>query len=105
MFRLAPYLSLIPAFITFTIIPLGGNFSDGSDGVVEIAGHETFLQVADPHIGILLFLAMSSLAVYGVMLAGWSSGSKYPLLGSVRGLRADGLLRGGARALARSRCC
>lgn len=84
VFRLAPYLSLIPAFIVFTIIPLGGNFSDGSGGVVEIAGHETFLQVADPHIGILLFLAMSSLAVYGVMLAGWSSGSKYPLLGSVR---------------------
>jgi NADH-quinone oxidoreductase subunit H len=84
VFRLAPYLSLIPAFIVFTIIPLGGNFSDGSDGVVEIAGHQTFLQIADPHIGILLFLAMSSLAVYGIMLAGWSSGSKYPLLGSVR---------------------
>ena len=43
-----------------------------------------FLQLADPPIGILLVLAMSSIAVYGVMLAGWSSGSKYPLLGSVR---------------------
>ena len=48
-------------------------------------GSHTFeLQVADPPIGILLVLAMSGIAVYGVMLAGWSSGSKYPLLGSVR---------------------
>ena len=52
--------------------------------MVSIFGHDTFLQVADPPIGILLFLALSSIAVYGVMLAGWSSGSKYPLLGSVR---------------------
>ena len=43
-----------------------------------------YMQVADPPIGILFALAMSSIAVYGVMLAGWSSGSKYPLLGSVR---------------------
>src|SRR6185312_7557121 len=46
--------------------------------------HDTYLQVADPPIGILFMLALSSIAVYGVMLAGWSSGSKYPLLGSVR---------------------
>ena len=57
---------------------------DGDDGTVTILGHETFLQLADPPIGILFLLAMSSIAVYGVMLAGWSSGSKYPLLGSVR---------------------
>src|SRR5438034_1058180 len=44
----------------------------------------TFLQLADPPVGVLFLLAMSSIAVYGVMLAGWSSGSKYPLLGSVR---------------------
>ena len=50
----------------------------------SIFGHHTFLQLADPPIGVLLILAMSSIAVYGVMLAGWSSGSKYPLLGSVR---------------------
>ena len=47
-------------------------------------GNETFVQIADPHMGILWVLAMSSIAVYGIMLAGWSSGSKYPLLGSVR---------------------
>ena len=60
-----------------------------ADGTVETGSVEwgsdiTYLQVADPPVGILFFLAMSSLAVYGIMLAGWSSGSKYPLLGSVR---------------------
>jgi NADH-quinone oxidoreductase subunit H len=84
VFRLAPYLSIIPAFMVFCIIPIGGNFQGDDNGVVSLFGHETFLQVADPPIGILLFLALSSIAVYGVMLAGWSSGSKYPLLGSVR---------------------
>ena len=84
VFRLAPYLSIIPAFLAFCIVPIGGNFAGDENGVVSIFGHDTFLQVADPPVGILLFLALSSIAVYGVMLAGWSSGSKYPLLGSVR---------------------
>ena len=84
VFRLAPYLSLVPAFITFAVIPIGGDFSDGNDGVISMFGHKTLFQLADPPIGFLLVLAMSSIAVYGVMLAGWSSGSKYPLLGSVR---------------------
>ena len=84
VFRLAPYLSLVPAFLTFAIVPIGGDFTDGADGTVSLLGRRTLLQVADPPVGILLFLALSSIAVYGVMLAGWSSGSKYPLLGSVR---------------------
>ncbi len=84
VFRLAPFLALVPAFLVFAVIPVAGNFSDGGDGVVTMFGHETFMQVADPQMGILFVLAMSSVAVYGVMLAGWSSGSKYPLLGSVR---------------------
>ncbi len=84
VFQLAPYLSLIPAFLTFVIVPVAGDFSNGGDGSVTIFGRQTYLQVADLPIGILFFLAMSSLAVYGIMLAGWSSGSKYPLLGSVR---------------------
>ena len=84
VFKLAPYLSLIPAFLTFAVIPIAGDFSDGGDGVVTIFGQETLMQVADPQMGILFVLAMSSVAVYGVMLAGWASGSKYPLLGSVR---------------------
>jgi NADH-quinone oxidoreductase subunit H len=83
VFKLAPYLSLVPAFLVFSIVPFGGDFGD-KGGVVHIFGRDTFLQVADPPVGILFFLAMSSVAVYGVMLAGWSSGSKYPLLGSVR---------------------
>jgi NADH-quinone oxidoreductase subunit H len=53
-------------------------------GAVTLWGHETTLQLADPPVGILFLLAMSGISVYGVMLAGWSSGSKYPLLGSVR---------------------
>ncbi|MGE0877046.1 MAG: NADH-quinone oxidoreductase subunit NuoH [Acidimicrobiia bacterium] len=84
VFKLAPYLSLVPAFLTFCVVPIGGHFADRHDGTISLAGHRTFLQLADPPIGLLLVLAMSSLAVYGVMLAGWSSGSKYPLLGSVR---------------------
>ncbi|MFV0318571.1 MAG: NADH-quinone oxidoreductase subunit NuoH [Microthrixaceae bacterium] len=84
VYKLAPYLSLVPAFLVFTVVPIAGNFSGGNDGVVTLFGHETLMQVADPQIGILLVLAMSSVAVYGIMLAGWSSGSKYPLLGSVR---------------------
>jgi len=76
VFKLAPYLSLVPAFVAFAIVPVGG--------VVTVAHHTFELQVADPPIGILLLLAMSSVSVYGLMLAGWSSGSKYPLLGSVR---------------------
>jgi len=83
VFRLAPVLAVVPAFLAFSIIPLGGNFTDG-DGTVSIFGHRTFLQLADPPVGVLFFLAMSAIGVYGIMLAGWSSGSKYPLLGSVR---------------------
>jgi NADH-quinone oxidoreductase subunit H len=84
VFILAPFLSFVPAFLLFSIVPVGGDFNDGNDGVVTIFGHDTLLQLADPPIGILFALAMSSIAVYGIMLAGWSSGSKYPLLGSVR---------------------
>ena len=76
VFKLAPYLSVIPAVLIFTVVPVGG--------VITIGSHTFELQVADPPMGILLVLAMSGIAVYGVMLAGWSSGSKYPLLGSVR---------------------
>ena len=90
VFKLAPYLAIVPAFLTFAVVPMGGVFTTrdpdqvAEQGVFTWWGHDTFLQVADPPIGVLFFLAMSSIAVYGVMLAGWSSGSKYPLLGSVR---------------------
>jgi NADH-quinone oxidoreductase subunit H len=76
IFKLAPYISILPAFLAFSIVPVGGE--------VSIAGHRTYLQLAELPIGVLWLLAMSGLGLYGVMLAGWSSGSKYPLLGSVR---------------------
>src|SRR5215213_6065108 len=72
VFHLAPYLSIVPAFAAFAVVPFGGTIS--------IAGHRTQMQLADPPVGVLFLLAMSGIAVYGVMLAGWSSGSKYPLL-------------------------
>jgi NADH-quinone oxidoreductase subunit H len=76
VYRIAPYLAVLPAFLTFAIVPIGGQ--------VTVFHHTTNLQLADPPVGILWMLAMSGIAIYGVMLAGWSSGSKYPLLGSVR---------------------
>jgi NADH-quinone oxidoreductase subunit H len=76
VFLIAPYLSILPAFLAFSIVPIGGP--------VSIAGHVTLLQLAELPVGVLWLLAMSGLGLYGVMLAGWSSGSKYPLLGSVR---------------------
>ncbi len=76
VYKLAPYLMLVPVMITFAIVPIGGTVSFGH--------YTTRLQLADPPWGILFMLMMSGLAVYGVILAGWSSGSKYPLLGSVR---------------------
>lgn len=76
MFRLAPYFAMVPAFLAFAIIPIGGT--------VSIAGRTTNLQLVDLPMGILWLLMMSGLGLYGVLLAGWSSGSKYPLLGAVR---------------------
>jgi NADH-quinone oxidoreductase subunit H len=84
VFKLAPYLAFVPAFLVWSVIPMGGDFSNGKDGSVHILGRITKLQLADPPIGVLLLLALSGIAIYGIMLAGWSSGSKYPLLGSVR---------------------
>ena len=76
VFLLAPMFSLIPAFMAFAVVPVGKGFH---------IGHRTItFQLADLNVGILFFLAMGSLMVYGVVLAGWSSGSAYPLLGAVR---------------------
>lgn len=75
-FLLAPFLAVIPAFLIFMMVPFGTPFT--------IGGREVTLQGADLNIGLLFVLAMSSMAVYAVVLAGWSSGSKYPLIGAVR---------------------
>jgi len=76
LFWLAPAIAVIPAFISLAIIPFGPE--------VSIFGVRTPLQVADLPVGVLLVLAMSSIGVYGIVLAGWSSGSPYSLLGGLR---------------------
>lgn len=78
LFSLAPAMAALPAILTFAIIPLGAP--------VEIFGHKVTMQVADLNVGVLYFMALSSVAVYGVALGGWASNSKYALLGSIRGL-------------------
>ena len=80
MYLLAPIIALVPSFLIFMIIPLGPDLNieiGGKDYIVDFVG-------ADLNVGVLYFLALSSIAVYSVVLAGWSSGSKYPLLGGVR---------------------
>lgn len=76
LYILAPFLAVVPAFLIFMMVPWGKPFMIG-DQVVALQG-------ADLNIGLLFILAMSSMAVYAVVLAGWSSGSKYPLIGGVR---------------------
>ncbi|HUG87303.1 MAG TPA: NADH-quinone oxidoreductase subunit NuoH [Actinomycetota bacterium] len=76
VYVLAPVVALIPAFLAFAVIPFGTS--------VTLFGREIPLQLADLNVGVLYVLALGSLGVYGVVLAGWSSGSKYPLLGAVR---------------------
>ncbi len=76
LYILAPVIALVPSMLIFLTIPIGPPFHIG-DRLITLQG-------MDLNIGVLFILAMSSLAVYSVVLAGWSSGSKYPLLGAVR---------------------
>ncbi len=76
IFVLAPVIAVTPAFISFAIIPVGP--------IVSIFGVLTPLQLTDLPVAVLLVLAMSSIGVYGIVLAGWASGSPYPLLGGLR---------------------
>ncbi|WP_298438824.1 NADH-quinone oxidoreductase subunit NuoH [Geobacter sp.] len=78
LFYLAPAMAAIPAILTFAVIPFGAP--------VTLFGREVPLQVADLNVGLLFFMALSSIAVYGVALGGWASNSKYALLGAIRGL-------------------
>jgi NADH-quinone oxidoreductase subunit H len=95
VYLLAPILSMIPAFLAFSVIPFGPS--------VSIAGNHTPLQLTDLPVGVLFILAMSSLGVYGIVLAGWSSGSTYPLLGLAAVVGADDQLRDRDGALDRGR--
>lgn len=76
IFILAPVISLIPAVMAFAVIPFGPE--------VSIFGVNTALQLTDMPVGVLYILAMASVGVYGIVLAGWASGSTYPLLGGLR---------------------
>ncbi len=76
LYLLAPFLAVSLALLSFAVIPFGPE--------VEIFGIRTSLQLADLNIGLLFLLAISSMSVYGVALAGWSSNNKYALLGGLR---------------------
>ena len=76
VFVIAPIISVTACFMSFAVIPLSGQ--------VNLFGHKTLLQLTDLPVGVLYVLAIASVGVYGIVLAGWSSGSTYPLLGGLR---------------------
>ena len=69
MFTLAPILSLVPALVVFSVVPFGG---------------DELFYVTDINVGLLFIISVTSIGVYGIILAGWASNSKYPLLASLR---------------------
>src|SRR6202042_1689673 len=77
LYVLAPFLALSLALTTIALIPFG-------PATITILGQPTQLIVADVNIGLMFLFAITSIGVYGVALAGWSSNSKYPLLGGLR---------------------
>ena len=76
LFRLAPIISLIPPFLVFVAIPFGESLS--------VLGREISLYISNMNIGLLYIFAVAGLEVYGVILGGWASNSKYALLGGLR---------------------
>ena len=76
IYWLAPFLGFVLAFLSIAVIPFGGSFN--------FHGHEIFFQISDVNVGILFIFAVTSLGVYSIALAGWSSNSKYPLFGGLR---------------------
>ena len=76
VFIIAPIISATAAFMAFAVMPL--------TGPVNFFGEETVMQLTDLPVGVLYVLAIASVGVYGIVLAGWSSGSTYPLLGGLR---------------------
>ena len=76
VYCIAPVISATTAFLTFAVIPLGPE--------VSIFGHVTPLQLTDFPVSVLYVLAIASIGIYGIVLAGWASGSTYPLLGGLR---------------------
>ncbi len=76
VFVVAPIISVTTCFMAFAVIPLSGP--------VNLFGYETVMQMTDIPVGVLYVFAIASIGVYGIVLAGWSSGSTYPLLGGLR---------------------
>jgi len=76
LFILAPIITVLPSLIIWAVVPWGTS--------ITISGKEIPLYLADINVGVLYIMAVSSIAVYGIVIAGWSSNSKYPLLGSLR---------------------
>ena len=76
VYIIAPVISATTAFLTFAVIPLGPE--------VSIFGQRTMLQLTDFPVSVLYVLAIASIGIYGIVLAGWASGSTYPLLGGLR---------------------
>jgi NADH-quinone oxidoreductase subunit H len=76
VYTLAPIIVLVPALVAFAVIPFGP--------VVHLFGKSVPLYLTDLNIGLLYVVAVASIGVYGIILAGWASNSKYPLLGSLR---------------------
>jgi len=76
VFLLAPIIAGTMAFVSFAIIPMGP--------MISMFGHRTPMQLTDTPVAVLLVLAVAGVGVYGIVLAGWSSGSTYPLLGGLR---------------------
>ncbi|MEU1051221.1 NADH-quinone oxidoreductase subunit NuoH [Streptomyces sp. NPDC005876] len=79
VYVLAPVVAAIPAFMAIAVIPFGP-----AGGEVSVFGHRTAMQLTDLPIAMLYILAVASVGIYGIVLAGWSSGSTYPLLGGLR---------------------
>jgi NADH-quinone oxidoreductase subunit H len=76
VFIIAPIISATTCFMSFAVIPITGE--------VTMFGRQTAMQLTDIPVGVLYILAVASVGVYGIVLAGWSSGSTYPLLGGLR---------------------
>jgi NADH-quinone oxidoreductase subunit H len=76
LFILAPFLAITMALLSISVIPFGPK--------ITVAGYDTYMQLSNLNIGVLFVLAVSSMGVYGIALAGWSSNNKYSLLGGLR---------------------
>lgn len=76
LFLLAPVLTVLPSLIIWAVVPWGTS--------ITLFGRDIPLYLTDINVGVLYVMAVASIAVYGIVIAGWSSNSKYPLLGSLR---------------------